>query len=103
MTGEHRTKDERVAVRDELFLMLNNLLPQAESGQVLRLVQLIAQLVTSELPSNGQSDAIEQLKRFYSVETLEQLVIEQNRHVEKLQSRLTSPTDSFRPRHAREG
>lgn len=37
-------------------------------------------------PPESDADLIARLMRFYSVETLEQLAIAQNRHVEKLQT-----------------
>ncbi len=55
--------------------------------------------------SNDQLAAIEQLKRFYSVEMLEQLVLFQSYHVERLQASLRAMEPRPLPavNHVREG
>lgn len=47
-------------------------------------------------------EAIKQLLRFYSVTTLEELSLAQDRHIERLQARL-SPACDEQPRKVREG
>lgn len=49
-----------------------------------------------------QNELIEHLKRFYSVDTLEALIVAQDRHIERLQARLPPPKDT-QPGRVREG
>lgn len=48
----------------------------------------------------AEEKTIETLKRFYNVETLEQLVLAQDRHIERLLTKLP-PTPDSQPRKAR--
>jgi len=50
--------------------------------------------------NTSDEQLIETLKRFYNVETLEQLVIAQDGHIERLQAKLP-PTPDTQPRKAR--
>jgi hypothetical protein len=46
------------------------------------------------------AETIAQLMRFYNVETMEQLVLAQDRHIERLQAKLP-PTPDTQPRKSR--
>lgn len=55
-----------------------------------------------DAPVESDTEIVARLMRFYSAETLEQLALAQNRHVEKLQAR-GMPTFSERFSNPREG
>ena len=91
--------DEQREMIDKLAKSISKLCHTVITRRLGQFFEVIGEELQKE---RAVSPEIAQLMKFYSVETMEDLVAIQARHVERLQAKLPPPRDEF-PRVPREG